>query len=346
MKFVNLDFQRWLIITLITFSSISVSQAQTPVFTSENILETSNISTVSIESLLEKFVRNGSKQLFDGTFIYLFEDKIQTVKVHRKVDVNGQVVEEFIPLDGNQKTSSRVLEEHHCLLDNNWQYQFDSISSSFPFRVNNTYQKLQLYYNFTLLGVETIAGMSAVRLLIESKDPYRYSYHLWFEPKEATLLKYKLVDSNAKLIEQYLFTNISFQGDKEQIKNLDEVSTSTPCIEQFAGMTEAFQKYFNHNKIPAGFELVSFRKGYIDSTERQAFQFQLSDGLSAVSVFIEDSKKATKSINGVVKLGPVNIAGKNVSNHQITIIGAIPIVSALEFIKAEKLSENEYFSSQ
>lgn len=298
-------------------------------------------SKISIKSLLQQFVKNGSRQLFDGTFVYFFEDKVQTVKVHRKMNENGVVVEEFIPMDSEQKKSTRILKNEYCSLNNDWQYQFQAFSSSFPFRVNNFYEQLQQYYDFSITDLETVAGIPAIGLIIKSKDPYRYGYHLWFEPQTATLLKYKLIDQKGKLIEQYLFTDITIQSDAKSKQYLPSLSQSSACRQQFQGMTKAFQQYFLTNKIPVGYELVSFRKGYISGGERQAFQFQLSDGLSTVSIFIEESKESGKSINGVLQLGPVNVTGKSFEKYQMTIIGAIPIASGLHFIQAAKPLDHE-----
>lgn len=343
MKLVSLYYFSWFVITVFF---IPVSQAQSPVnnklLQADTVLQKHglnvsaidhNESAVLIQSLLEQFVRDGSKQLFYGTFVYLFEDKVQTVRVHREQVSNGQVLEKFMPMDGEQQKSSRLLKNDYCSLNNEWQYQFRANSSSFPFRVNNHYQQLSQHYDFSLSGVEMVAGISATGLSIKSKDPYRYGYQLWFEPKSATLLKYKLIDQKGQSIEQYLFTDITIQ---EQSEIPNELSQSSPCHELYQGMDKAFQEYFSINKIPAGYQLVSFRKGTIYQTERQAYQFQLSDGLSSVSIFIEDEKNSEQAINGVLKLGPVNIAGKNIGDHQVTIIGAIPILSALSFIKAVK----------
>jgi len=352
MKLVSFYYLSWFVITVFF---ISVSQAQSPVqnpvhkqkLQADAVLQKHglNVSTIDrnksavlIQSLLEQFVRDGSNQLFDGTFVYLFEDKVQTVKVHREQMSNGQILEEFMPMDGEQQKSSRLLKNHYCSLDNEWQYQFRANSSSFPFRVNNHYQQLSQHYDFSLSGVELVAGISATGLSIKSKDPYRYGYQLWFEPKSATLLKYKLIDQKGQSIEQYLFTDITIQ---EQSEVSEKLSQSSPCHELYQDMHKVFKEYFSINKIPAGFQLVSFRKGTIYQTERQAYQFQLSDGLSSVSVFVEDSKNSKKPINGVLKLGPVNVAGKNIGDHQVTIIGAIPILSALSFIKAVKKPDHK-----
>lgn len=327
-----------LLLTLCLLFPLSVS--------AESLTNDTISPSVSIDTLLQQYVHNGSSQIFNGTFVYLFEDKVQTVKVKREKNESGKIVEDFEAMDSSQKDSSRILENHFCLLDNQWRYQFQALSSSFPFRVNNFYQQLQQYYDFSLSDVETVAGVPAIGVNIKGKDSYRYGYQLWFEPETATLLKYKLMDQKGHPIEQYFFTDIEIQKDPQLQKKLKPLSQTNSCHDQFKGIDNAFHEHFFKNKIPAGYELISYRKGHINDTERQAYQFQLSDGLSSVSIFIEENKPSGKTINGVIKLGPVYVAGKTVGDHQITVIGAIPIVSALNFIQAVKLSAPEYSSVQ
>ncbi len=326
-----------LLLVLTLLFSIPVVQAASE---ADNISsEHNSIPPLSAENLLQRFVDNGPRQLFDGTFVYFFEDKVQTITVHRTIDDKGQVVEQFVPMDGKQKKNTRILKNQFCALNNNWPYQFQAMSSSFPFRVNNYYRQLEKNYTFRLTGMQTVAGLPAAGLTISSKDSYRYSYQLWFEPQTATLLKYILVDHLGKPVEQYLFTNINIHNNTSPQKSADSIQQIPSCTSRFKGLTEAFQEYFERNKIPAGYEPVSFRKGYIHGSKRQAFQFQLSDGLSTVSVFVEDSKPANKVINGVVKLGPVNVVGKTIGRHQVTVIGAIPISSAAHFLEAIKVTD-------
>ncbi|MCP3850275.1 MAG: hypothetical protein GY694_08585 [Gammaproteobacteria bacterium] len=303
--------------------------------------------SLSIKDILQKYVNDGPHQLYKGTFIYLFEDKIQTIKVHRQVSANGDIIEKLTPMDGLKEGAQkgetlRLIKNHFCFLENHWPYQFRSTSSTFPFRVNNHYQQLLNNYNMSLSGVETVAGLSAVGILIKSKDSYRYGYHLWFEPQTSTLLKYQLIDNDSQLIEQYLFTDINIQsqtmGQKSRIEETKKLNTIRSCNEQFQGMERAFNGYFKIEKLPTGYELISFRHGTIYDTKRQAFQFQLSDGLSSVAIFVEDSKNSKQPINGVLKLGSVNVAGQTLGKHQVTVIGAIPVSSSLNFIKAFKSS--------
>lgn len=289
-----------------------------------------------IEELLNKFVRNGSRQLYDGSFIYMFEDSLQTIKIKRAINTQGEVVEEFIPQDNNQKQSTRRLVNDYCILDNGWHYQFQAVSSSFPFRVNNYYLDLKKNYEFILTEPRIIAGYPAMGLSIKAKDSYRYSYKVWFEPDTATLLRYKLIAPNGKVVEQYLFTDITFYNNENSSIAVDAAKEIKTCLAEFQELSSAFEQYFSLNQIPKGYEPVSFRQGIINEGSRQAYQFQLSDGFASVSIFIEETGQTKQPVNGVVKLGPVNVAGKTLADQQITVLGAIPVVSALRFLKAAK----------
>lgn len=344
----NISFYLMMAFSFLAFSSSSYAESNTQA-------DNSKQQKGTIEKLLERFVQNGARQLFDGTFVYFFEDKVQTVKVHREKNEKGEVVEVFFPMDSKQKKSTRVLDNQYCSLKNNWQYQFQAMSSSFPFRVNNYYHQLQQYYQFTLSELENVAGIPAVGLFIKSKDPYRYSYELWFEPQTAVLLKYKLLDQKGRAVEQYLFTDITIHdnpdsapeqhssafSDMAKSETIADATFSKPCINQFQGLAVAFEQHFEKDLISSGYEPVSFRKGHINQSARQAYQFQLSDGLSSVSIFIEETEQSAKTINGILKLGPVNVVGETIGRHQVTIIGAVPIITALHFLKAIKVSDIE-----
>ncbi|MCU7939277.1 MAG: MucB/RseB C-terminal domain-containing protein [gamma proteobacterium symbiont of Bathyaustriella thionipta] len=352
MKLTGWNFKYWLLLSLLVPVFLSASLAYGSDFkNNDSVVKSSVLSSLqlknvqsknnSVEQLLKKFVQNGARQLFNGTFVYFFEDSLQTIKVNRDINAEGEIVEEFIPLDSNQKQSKRVLVNHYCSLDNGWPYQFHAVSSSFPFRINNHYEYLKKSYNFILSDTRTVAGIPAIGLSIKAKDPYRYGYKLWFEPETGTLLRYQLIDHKDKIVEQYLFTDIKFNSSSEVSSSSDTSKDLKSCLEEFQEISSVFKQHFNIDKIPDGYEPVSYRKGIINEGKRRAYQFQLSDGISSVSIFIEETGQIKRSVNGVVKLGPVNVAGNTIDEHQITVIGAIPIASALRFLKAVKEPAND-----
>ena len=289
----------------------------------------------SIEDLLSSFVSHGSSQLFDGTFVYLYGDQIQTIKVHRSLNDKGHVVESFSHIDHPQENHSRVLVNQYCSLSNGWQYQFNAMSSSFPFRVNNRIEQLQKYYTFEPVPSGKVADIETIGVGIKASDPYRYSYNLWFEPQSATLMKYQLLSADNKIVEQYLFTDITFYPSV--IAAASEQQAAPSCYERFTGLQEAARKYLDLPSFPVGYEPVSYRKGRIGHSERHAEQFQISDGLADVSVFIEDVMDKSKHISGVVRMGPMTVAGKTIGTHQVTVIGAVPVEGALKILDSIKV---------
>lgn len=293
-------------------------------------------ATNSIEELLSAFVANGSRQLFDGTYVYLYGEQVQTIKVHRSLNDKGQVVEFYAHIDQQQKNYSRVLVNQYCTLKNGWQYQFNAMSSSFPFRINNSYTQLQKYYQFKFIQPKKVAGVETQGLEIKALDPYRYSYKLWFEPQTAMLMKYQLLDEDNKIVEQYLFTDISL-FPSSMLSAGDNQSPSPACTDRFEGLQEASEKYLNLQSFPQGYQPVSWRKGNINKGLRQAEQFQISDGLADVSIFIEDVEDKSKHISGVMRMGPMTVAGKTISSYQVTVIGAIPVEGALRILNSVKV---------
>ncbi len=289
----------------------------------------------SIRDLLSNFVASGASQLFDGTFIYLYGDQVQTIKVHRSLNNKGMVVESFTHIDQPQDSHSRVLVNQYCSLKNGWQYQFNAISSSFPFRVNNQFEQLQEYYTFEPVPSGKVADLETRGIGIKASDPYRYSYKLWFEPQSATLMKYQLLSADNKIVEQYLFTDITFYPSV--IAAASEQQIAPTCYQRFTGLQQATEKYLDLQSFPVGYEPVSYRKGRIGHSDRHAEQFQISDGLADVSVFIEDVIDKSKHISDVVRMGPMTVAGKTIGTHQITVIGAIPVEGALKILDSIKV---------
>lgn len=306
-----------------------------PTTQQSSVIKPSTSLKISIESLLNNFVKNGPQQLLEGVFVYLHDDQTQTFKVSRKENQQGKIIEQFVPQDEMRKPSERTLENQFCTMKNGWQYQFQAISSSFPFRVNNYYVELQSHYDFSLNDQKIVAGLPTIKLNVQSKDDYRYGYQLWFEPETAVLLKYKLIDEKGKTIEQYFFTDIKLIPSSIDNQN-SNTEKNIDCAQQFTGLNKSLERFFKSDKLPKAYKPISYRNGLINKTNRQAHQFLFSDGLSTVSVFIEDQTDVAKKIDGVVKVGPMSVAGKPIDNHQVTVLGAIPVKGALQFLNSIK----------
>src|SRR3546814_12406649 len=83
--------------------------------------------------------------------------------------------------------------------------------------------------------------------------------------------------------------------------------------------------------------------GFVDSTERQrprragkkVNQLVLSDGLAAISVFIEPFDKAHKQAlpKGAARKGALNIYGTRIGDHWFTVVGEVPAQTLQDIAK-------------
>jgi sigma-E factor negative regulatory protein RseB len=213
---------------------------------------------------LEKFVRQGEQQLYKGTFVHLSDDGLQTIRVLREKDKQGEIRESFIPLDNNSPESNRLLKNQYCLLDNGWKYQFQAFSSSFPFRINNKINYLSQNYHIIPVRLERVAGLNARHISFLPRDKFRYGYELWFEPETGILLKYQLINDRKETIEQYQYSNIhilqSMDPSNKMIVDQAASDQLALCSALHPDNIKTIDQFLNRTLLPHGFQIISYRQ--------------------------------------------------------------------------------------
>jgi sigma-E factor negative regulatory protein RseB len=60
------------------------------------------------------------------------------------------------------------------------------------------------------------------------------------------------------------------------------------------------------------------------------FEHQVySDGLASVSVYVENRKEGTGSVQGASKIGTANAFSRNIGSKQVTVSGEVPTITVL-----------------
>jgi sigma-E factor negative regulatory protein RseB len=67
-------------------------------------------------------------------------------------------------------------------------------------------------------------------------------------------------------------------------------------------------------------------------------QLVLTDGMATVSVFVEQLGEQAKAFNGVSHVGAVNAYGTVVNDHQLTVVGEVPLATVQLIGKSLRLS--------
>jgi sigma-E factor negative regulatory protein RseB len=200
-------------------------------------------------------------------------------------------------------------------------------AKSFPAILPARLRGLDDNYEIRLGKQGRVAGRQVQRIIIKPRDAYRYGYQLWADRETGLLLKADLMDSKGKIIEQFMFTNINV-GAAIPPSALEPQSMDKNMVWYRNNGYQARKNSKHHltaTRLPKGFKLSMQTTRKVPMRNKTAEHFVYSDGLAAVSVFIEKREKDAKiGILGPSRMGAVNAFGTHVNGHQVTVVGEVP----------------------
>jgi len=184
-------------------------------------------------------------------------------------------------------------------------------------------------YLLALGPSERIAGRDARGLVIRPRDGFRYGYRLWLDRETNVPLKTQLVDGQGQVLEQILFTQISY-GQKPAAPGGQAAASPVPAA---AGAGEAPQVWVGEParqawaaaRVPPGFRLTARQARVPSNAPRSLQQVVYSDGLATVSLFVEPAIVAIGPIEGWSQLGAANAYTITMGDHMVTAMGEVPV---------------------
>lgn len=211
-------------------------------------------------------------------------------------------------------------------------HEFRDVSAqSFPNILPQKLDQLSLNYELSLGREGRIADRSAQQILILPLDEFRYGYALWADTESGLLLKATLIDRDHSAVEQYMFTQVRIGVSiphsalepltpKENLKWFGAES-KTKKTEH----TAVAQPRWKVDEVPSGFTVSRQIKRLSPIRKQMMEHYVYSDGLAAVSVFIEMTGDNTlPQINGISKMGAVHAFGHAQDGYHITVVGEVP----------------------
>lgn len=268
------------------------------------------------------------KLSYTGTFVYQQGNRTETSRIARRVEPGGSI-ERLEVLDGSPREVVRTRDEVRCYLPDSQTIKVDRRRDqrSFPALLPAEVQSLGEHYTITMDEMRRIAGFDCQAIVLAPRDELRYGYQLWADVHSGMLLKARAFNRSGETVEQFTFTQLEIGPvPRERVK--PRVVTRTWRIEQVA-VSPA-------NLAQAGWsvsaDLPGFRK-VIEITRmlresQPVGQVVYSDGLAAVSVFIEPlAGRAEAPAMGLASMGAVNVYTREVANHLVTVVGEAPAAS-------------------
>ncbi len=270
---------------------------------------------LSVEQWLEKMISASRNTDYEGTFVYLRGQQLQTMHVvHTSGPEGGS--QKMTALNGPEReilitghTVKYLLPSKHLHFDGA-AYHFSPLPITLPQQIKH----LRSHYQFLFLGYDRLAGLKSCVISIKPKDQWRFGYKLWLDSDNGLLLRSELLDEKGTIREQLAFTSIKVNAVKK-------IAPPPPPPKQSDIALKDSQWQFEN--LPAGFTEVAIQgiKKHTDNRKHLV----LSDGLATVSVFLEpliDGKEPL--LEGSAKLGLLNAYGTVIHDHQALVVGEVP----------------------
>jgi sigma-E factor negative regulatory protein RseB len=286
-------------------------------------------------ALLERMERSLAGRNYQGTFVHEHGGQTETLRIIHRAEPGG-FAERVVSLDGSGREVIR---------------RDGEVRAYFPDQravlVDGGQQRGGLLFP-GLAGLDSAAGqVYAVReeararcsgrnahvVVVEPRDEFRYGYRVWIDDSSAMPLKTQLRNSNGRVMEQVVFTELTLPVHipdaalqpavvARDYRWLRRGAVSGVSAERPADAT------WDASELPPGFRLISNSTQFVGGGQRPATHLVFSDGLASVSVFVEAPSAVARdpdySTTTMTSLGSSSALSTEVDGHKVTAIGEVP----------------------
>lgn len=304
-------------------------------------------------SWLKKIQSAAQKLNYSGTFVYQQANQMRTSRITHLLDGRNEI-EKLEILDGKPREYIRNNEEVICYVPDAKTLLVEKrvTHDVFPAILAANPTDLTAYYDIRKDVSGRVAGRECQAIVLEPTDNLRYGYRLWADKATGLLLRAQTLDEKHDVVEQIAFTEVSIGNvDRSHVK-ASFPNTSGWHVEN-ATMSQVNLSGWTVRSLPPGFRKIREVKRLVadgsattgtatdgvrpisQPSRREVAQMVFSDGLAAISVFIEPG--AQSRTEGSMQQGAMNIIGKRYGDFWLTIVGEVPsaairqVANSIEF---------------
>jgi sigma-E factor negative regulatory protein RseB len=282
---------------------------------------------------LQKIAAAAGQLNYSGIFVYQHGEQVETSRITHFVD-HGSEYEKLETLDGPKREIIRNSNEILTYFADTLVIRREkrTVRKAFPALLPEQLTGVTEHYQLRKGGHERIAGYDAQALVLDPRDEFRYGHKLWAEGNTGLLLKARMLDERKHAVEQFQFTEVSINGPltRDSVKpsfNLPpeeslQEGSSEPALPSDTGWIV--------RNPPPGFKKIMEMQRPKHGGHGHVAHLVFSDGLAAVSVFVEPMPAARVGTDGLSHQGAVNIFTRSLPEHLVTVLGETPAVTVMQ----------------
>lgn len=283
--------------------------------------------------LLQQMASAARQSNYSGTFVYKHGDQIETARIWHLTNTSG-IYERLERLDGPPLEIVRKNEEVTCYRPYNKRATVENWRAArrFPAVVSEQLAAIDTNYVVRTGGIARVAGLDCQVTILEPRDLLRYGRVFCSELKSGLPLRATTLNERGETIEMFAFTQVDIGGaiSHEQVKPRYDATAPGWKVDQSALAIGSEQDLrWTVANQPAGFRKVLETMRTIHG--RQAAQLVFSDGLAAVSVFIEPGVAGARAAQELARQGAINAFTRTHAGYVITALGEAPAETVMLF---------------
>lgn len=277
-----------------------------------------------------------SRQLnYGGTFVYHHGNQSETSRVAHYVNPAGGEMEKLETLDGPAREVIRTNDQVVCylpaartvIIEKRGKRRFPA--AMLPERLTGVTEN----YAINTSGKDRVAGRDCQVVSLEPRDRMRYAHQFCADTITGLPLRARTFNEKNEPLESFAFTEVKIGGSfsRDAVKSryastskdwrVDHSGYPTTEIPADTGWVLTQQ--------PAGFKKLTEMKRSIAGRNTMVSHIVYSDGLAAVSVFIEPLPKA-RIAHHLSHQGAVNIFTRPVADFMVTVLGEAPAATVMQ----------------
>ena len=285
---------------------------------------------------LKKIADSSRTVSYSGTFIYQHGSRVETSRVVHYVNQAGGVFEKLTTLDGPPREIVRANDHVSAYIPDARVVLIELRSTRhLPVMLPEKLSDLTPQYDVRKLEADRMGGFECVWISVMPKDKLRYGRKFCAERSSGLPLRAQVFNENSQVVESFGFSQVSLGGQFSR----DQVTSSYEGRAQAQKwrvdrsalnvMEQAADTGWAANNLPAGFRKAMEVKRTIAGRPIAMPHLVYSDGLAAISVFIEPKVRELPA-KALISQGAMHIYKRAVGDSVVTVLGEAPAATVMQ----------------
>lgn len=263
---------------------------------------------------------------YAGVTVYQQGRTLQATHLVHQVDGTGERERQEV-LDGTPQECLRQNGLEQCLLpEHRLVITRPAHSDHFPALLLGEGATIAQHYDWKPLDrTYRVAGRECTVSELRARDALRYSYRICTDPKNHLLLKSQTLDAQGRLVDQVAFSRVHVGADVPPGSLASRWNTRDWRLQTESSQPANLAAQGWRFTLPAGFQPIAELTRQM-GPGHAVDQLVLSDGLAAISIFIEtfDPKRDQSIRQGGLRQGAISVYRMRLASFWLTAVGEVP----------------------